>query len=293
MARQDFPEKLKIVLKALVVSRTGLASALDVDKSLVGRWASGAVTPSEHNLAKITRFVAEKMPGFTLFDWDRSIADFAALFGTSMPGQMPTMADLIPAQLLEEATAGSVKRGALYSGLWRSLRASYDLPGRFIQDILMSYIDDAGVMRFKIGVEGVRYEGWSLLLQHQLFSIAFDHDAGTAMFSIFNGVARQKPQVLDGMNLATLRDAGGSPAASASVLTRIGDLTGDREKDEAMFEEAVSKLNPLVPEDDVDPALAKHLTRTVQGEADGLVRLLFADSIARGSRVDEVARSAR
>lgn len=289
MAREEFSEKLKIVLKALVISRTGLASALDVDKSLVGRWVSGAVTPSEHNLAKITRFIAGSVPGFTLFDWDRSLPDFSALFGGSRPGQLPSMADLIPPEILKEASSGGTIRGQQYCGLWRSLRASHDLPGRFIQDICMTYIDDAGTLRHRVGVEGVRYEGWTLLLQHQLFSVAFDRTAGTMMFSIFNGVARQKPQVLDGINLATLRDAGGSPAASASVLTRVADLTGDRETDQALFEETVSALNPLVPEDAVDPDLATHLTRTVLAEEAGMLRLLFADSIARGSTLKEVA----
>ena len=45
-------------LEVLVLSRTGLASSLNVDKSLVGRWASGSICPSEHNRVEITRLVA-------------------------------------------------------------------------------------------------------------------------------------------------------------------------------------------------------------------------------------------
>lgn len=41
-----FSRKLDLVLKALSLSRGRLAAQLGVDKSLAGRWASGAVTPS-------------------------------------------------------------------------------------------------------------------------------------------------------------------------------------------------------------------------------------------------------
>src|SRR3569623_2172243 len=73
--------KLDLVLRALSMSRGRLAAAVGVDKSLVGRWASGAVTPSEHNLANITRVIAELRPGFTMIDWDREPEGLAGLFG--------------------------------------------------------------------------------------------------------------------------------------------------------------------------------------------------------------------
>ena len=52
-----FAAKLDLVLRALSLSRGRLAAALGVDKSLVGRWTSGAVTPSDHNLSRLTQFV--------------------------------------------------------------------------------------------------------------------------------------------------------------------------------------------------------------------------------------------
>ena len=42
---QRFAENLRFVLKALFITRSQLAAALDVDKSIVGRWATGAVHP--------------------------------------------------------------------------------------------------------------------------------------------------------------------------------------------------------------------------------------------------------
>ena len=70
----DFSTKLALALKALSMSRGRLAADLGVDKSLVGRWASGAVSPSDHNLANLTRLIASKTPGMAvwrekLFAW--------------------------------------------------------------------------------------------------------------------------------------------------------------------------------------------------------------------------------
>jgi hypothetical protein len=55
MARlTNFPAKLDLVMKALSFSRGRLAADLGVDKSVVARWATGAVSPSDHNLAALT-----------------------------------------------------------------------------------------------------------------------------------------------------------------------------------------------------------------------------------------------
>ena len=63
-----FSTKLDLVLKALSMSRGRLAADLGVDKSLVGRWASGAVTPSAHNLENLTRLVASRRSASLVLD---------------------------------------------------------------------------------------------------------------------------------------------------------------------------------------------------------------------------------
>lgn len=287
----DFSDKLALVLKALVMSRTALAAGLNVDKSLVGRWVAGSVHPSEHNLALLTRFIAERIDGFTMLDWERSLSDFAERIGVDPPERAAAdpggMLDVIPAPLYEEAARNTRLRGAAYEGIWKGTRASNDLPGRFVHDICIIQRRPDGLIRFCVGVEGVRYEGLSLLLQNQLYSMAADMEHGCLMFSVFNGVARQKPEVLDGINLATLRDAGASPAASPSILHRIADLTGDAEQDEARFEAEIAALEPLAPEGSISPELAAHLTTHVMDGAPGIMRLLFGRSMARGSRLDQ------
>src|ERR1700733_85997 len=81
MANADFGAKLNLVLKAFSLSRGRLAAELKVDKSLVGRWAAGTVTPSAHNLAGLTGLIAKRLPGFSLLDWDLGIAGLAERLG--------------------------------------------------------------------------------------------------------------------------------------------------------------------------------------------------------------------
>lgn len=285
MVRNSFAEKLQLVLKALTLSRTGLASALNVDKSLVGRWASGAVRPSEHNLSLLTKFVSERVDGFSMLHWDADIGAFSAHLGVAAPVSDISMRDWLPEALLEEATRGAKRRAVSYDGIWRSTRFSSDLPGRFLHDITMIRSNEVGVIEFSAGIEGIRYRGRALLLQHQLFSMAADEDSVTMMFGIFNGVARQKAEVLDGLSIGTLRDAGSSPACSAVIMHRIADLTGDAADDEALFEAAVAAQNPLAPEGSVPDEIRAHLENTAKGSP-GLMRMFFQNSMARGPLVD-------
>lgn len=290
MRQDSFGEKLRILLKALVLSRTGLASSLNVDKSLVGRWAAGTVIPSEHNLANLTRFVAGRVDGFTMLDWDGTAADFAARLGVSAASTpLGAVPDWIPPAILDEARRGAGQRGWAYEGLWQSTRASSDLPGRFLCDIVqIRCVPDDGI-RFRSGIETVRYDGVALLLQHQLFYFGADAEQGTVIFGIFSGVARQRAQVIEGLSLGTLRDAGGSPMASACVMSRIGDLSGDPAEDDRRFEAAVAALTPLAPEGSVPPEVQDRLARTHSPDIPGYLRLLFAHSLARGAVLESDA----
>jgi transcriptional regulator with XRE-family HTH domain len=291
MRRSLFAEKLRLVLKALVLSRTGLASALNVDKSLVGRWAAGTVTPSEHNLAGLTRFIAGRIDGFTMLDWERSPADFMARLGVGTSTD-PAGGDLdwIPASILEEARNGARQRGWAYEGLWQSVRASNDLPGRYLRDIVQIRRRAEGTIQFRSGIEGVRYEGTALLLQNQFFFFGADAAHGTVIFGIFSGITRQRAEVIEGLSLGTLRDAGGSPLAAACVMSRIGDLSDDPDEDDRRFESAVSALTPLAPEGAVSQEVQDRLARTYSPDVPGNIRLLFAHSLSRGALLEDDAR---
>ena len=78
---ESFSAKLSFVLKAFSMSRGRLAADMGVDKSIVGRWVTGAVVPSEHNLMLLTAQFARRAPGFTSLSWERTLAELAELVG--------------------------------------------------------------------------------------------------------------------------------------------------------------------------------------------------------------------
>lgn len=285
--------KLELALKALSMSRGRMAAELGVDKSLVGRWISGKVIPSAHNLTRLTELIAGRRPGFTLLDWDRDLEGLAAALGVEASAAAQSsdvLADWIPPAILKEALQGTAMRGGAYEGVWRSTRPSSDLPGRFLHDHCLIQRAENGLLSFRTGVEGVSFEGGALLLQHQLFSVAADRAHGTLLFSIFNGVARQKAEVLDGITLVCLRDAGGSPAASSCVLHRVADPTGDPDEDLRIYEGCISTQGtPLAPEGSVPEAIRAHLVRQTDPAGmglGGLLRMYFGQSMARGTSLD-------
>lgn len=57
-----FSDKFTLALKALSLSRGRLAADLGVDKSVVGRWATGVMTPSAHNMSRLTALIAGQVP---------------------------------------------------------------------------------------------------------------------------------------------------------------------------------------------------------------------------------------
>ena len=60
-----FSENLRLVLKFLSMSSGGLASELQIDKSVVSRWLKGRVQPSAYNLSRLSALMATRAPGLT------------------------------------------------------------------------------------------------------------------------------------------------------------------------------------------------------------------------------------
>jgi transcriptional regulator with XRE-family HTH domain len=148
-----FPERLTFVLKALSMSRGRLASEVGVDKSLVGRWCSGVVTPSSPNLARLTEIIAARKPGFTLHSWDQDLTALAEAFGVPAPAAAPAapVGDMFPFPLLSQPSAADMVRGADYEGIWRSTRPSSEMPGQFVHDHILLRREASGAMSFTLG----------------------------------------------------------------------------------------------------------------------------------------------
>jgi hypothetical protein len=259
----NFSGKLDLALKALSMSRGRLAADLGVDKSLVGRWASGAVTPSEHSLSLLTQLIASKRPGFTMLDWDRDIDALANVFGVELAANDHETAAKTPISSLalpfvEQARTTTARRGATYEGFWRSTRPSVIMPNRFFHDCGMFRREADGLLNCRMGGSGLFFEGYLLPAEGQLFAILYDSIGQTPIFLVINGTPLPKAEALDGLVMAASLDPARTPAAYPIIFERIGDLTGDRAADDAHCKELIA-ADHAAAEGSVPDRVHKHL----------------------------------
>ena len=260
-----FHLKLAFVMKLLSVSRGGLAADLAVDKSLVGRWVTGAVKPSAHNLARLSDYVAERTGPFTMLDWDRPIANLAVHLGAdpqTAPTTDPGEDDGFPFSLMQESRATTARRGTAYEGFFRTTRPYSGLVGRFMHDHMRVRLDARGRLRFEMTTGGVAVQGGIWLLQNQLFVVSAELTSGAFAYVILNGVNSVKAGVLDGLMLSCALDPPRTPMATPILVERVGDLTGDPAADDARLD-AFGALDPLAPEGSVPAHIVSHLARDI------------------------------
>lgn len=272
-ADKHFGAKLGLALKALSMSRGRLAADLGVDKSLVGRWASGAVTPSEHNLSNLTKLIAQKRPGFTMLDWDRDLSGFARVFGVDADiagppadGEGPSQPSGLALPIIDTARQTTARRGKAYEGFWRTTRPSVIMPGEFFHDHGMIRIGEDGLLNIKVGGAGLLFDGWLLLAEGQLFGLIHDTVGSTPIFLVFNGTPLPKASTLDGLVMAAALNAARTPSAYPIILERIGDLSGDAAADMAECEALVSR-DPRATPESCSQAVRDHLVRDIGPEA--------------------------
>ena len=262
--RTDLAGRLRLALQALSLSRGAAAARLGVDKSLVGRWVSGAVRPSEHNLARITALVAERVPGFNLADWERDLESFAALLGIdpalAAPAAPEGPIDALPLSCLQQARGETQRRGAAYEGFWRTTRPSVIMGGQLFHDYGMIRTGESGLLEVSMGGAGLGFRGWALPLEGNLFAILDGAVGFTPLFLIFRGVPLPKATLLDGIALLAALDAARTPAAVPILLERVGDLSGNREADDETCR-ALSAREPVAADGEVPETVLQHLLR--------------------------------
>ncbi|MDQ2861140.1 MAG: hypothetical protein M3T55_10560 [Pseudomonadota bacterium] len=294
---EPFHKKLAFVLKVFSMSRARLAADLRVDKSVVGRWVSGAVRPAAHNLAHLSALVARKLPGFTALDWDRDLEGFAALFGID-PHRLPAPGPRggLPLPFLGQALAMTAQWRAAYEGFFRSTRPFAQYPGRFVHDQCLVRRDDQSLLRLNLATGGVFIDAWLLPLKEKIFIVGSEFTSGTLVFGLLNGVKSARVDVLDGLILSPIHDADQTPTATAIVLERTGDLSGDKAKDDLRFA-ALAGIDSLAAEGSVPKALRDHLTRDIGPEqlavgGDWLLRMPPSRSISQGVPHPQTLRAA-
>lgn len=285
----NFPAKLDLVMKALSFSRGRLAADLGVDKSVVARWATGAVSPSEHNLAALTALIAGRKPGFSMLDWDREPAALLTLFG-GQAAEAPAAAGApvigLPPAMIEQARATTERRGAAYEGFWRTTRPSMLMQHRFFHDHGMIRREANGLLAIQFGGAGLLFEGLMLPAEGQLFVTVYDTVGYTPIYLILNGVPLPKASMLDGLVMGAALNAARSPSAYPIIMERIGDLSGDRAADDAHCAELL-QTHPLAAEGSVPEHIERYLIRDIGPAAEKNGGELFllapvASSLSRG-----------
>jgi transcriptional regulator with XRE-family HTH domain len=291
---EGLSEKLAFVLKALSLSRIQLAAELGVDKSVVGRWVTGAVAPSAHNLTKLTALVAQRASGFSLLDWDRDLTGVAAALGVEAfePGvnPAPTFGDGLPLNLLEQSVSTTRLRGPSYEGIFKSTRPYAQQPGKFIHDHILLRRRPNGLMGYDMMTGGVSVEGWVMLLQNQLFCIGCELTSGSMAFAIFNGVNTINSGRLDGIILSCALDPSRTPTATPVVVDRVANVTDDEEADLALLAKLATP-DPVALASSIDPTIVAHLLPDSGPAAqalggDLLLRMPIIRSLSRGLTPD-------
>nr|QQZ51633.1 hypothetical protein JKL49_12045 [Phenylobacterium glaciei] len=136
----------------------------------------GVGHPSTHNLANITRYLADRQPGFTMLDWDRDIEDFAALFGAIAPVlERPfDVADGVPLAIMPQIRSATTGRARDLECFFRTTRPAEAAPGRFLHDQGMVRLNANGLLEVIMGVRETVYRGWLMPVRGQLFCVATD-----------------------------------------------------------------------------------------------------------------------
>ena len=267
-----FDVKFTFVLKALSITRAQVAVELRVDKSLIGRWATGKAIPSAHNLSRLTGFVAERTGKFSMLDWERELPDLARLIGVDteiglagllLPSASPATSAAGPlATLMADSLPGIARRGSAYAGFFRNTRPCYDFPGKFLVDYVMTWIEDDGIHCLTRCIGNIFVDARILPLHSQVYIVGVEKLSRLPMFCIVNGVNGSRADRYEGILLYSALDPAYTPVASPFLAERVAELSGNQTADEAFFAE-LGKGAGFAPEGSVPPDIAAHLQRDV------------------------------
>jgi transcriptional regulator with XRE-family HTH domain len=288
----ELGEKLSMALKAMNLSRVALAQKMGVDKSLVGRWLSGSVHPTEHNLARIAGLVATWRPDFTLADWHLGRDAFAARFGIEAPPRTAhggTPSD-DPLMSFLQGVGGELQfRGGAYEGFWRTSRPSLLVKDRVFHDYGMIFRNSQGMLEVRMHGAGLDFRGMMLPAAGNVFVFLLDMTGGTPMSVQFKGVSLPKAMVLDGILMFAALDPDRTPAAVPIILERIEDLCGDQQEDEETLKRICGEERAPIASLD-DATVASRIFRDVGPNAalegkEMFLSVRSADSLSRGITV--------
>ncbi len=272
----DLAGRLKLALKVVNLSPGGLGLAVGVDKSVVSRWLSGKVMPNGHNMSRIAAEITRHRPGFSALMFEASSADFLAALGLAPTDAMPQGDGLLlPHGALDTARRETARRGAEYFGHYAMYYWSFSFPGRIARMALMLRPSER-LIEARYGANDFEFRGWALLMMNRLY-IQFVEKRYEAMaFLVTNSGQQPQTQRMTGMLMGP-SDRLMSPTASAVLMLREGDVTGDDARDEIEFRRR-QDFDPMAAGDAAPPEVRAALLSQVEAVsvAEGRIALLQA-----------------
>lgn len=255
-----FADRLGLVMKVLALSRGQLAVALAVDKSLVSRWLTGSTEPGNHNLARLTAYVAERTPGFTMLDWEAGLPALRRRLGlpdeptalvpaTRGNGHDPglLLPDFARLPAFTPARHETAALGRRYLGLWRLLVPSSVRPRELHWEHLLLEIAGDWLIGRAIGY-CYEWPAAGCIVNGQL--VLWLSDANDFVFRLFARANGPIVDRVDGLILAVASSPGQPPTAFRFVAEHLADTT------EAEAElEARAAERRIVAHDEVAPDL--------------------------------------
>lgn len=245
----DLPLKLDMLMKAASLSRVALAQKLAVDKSLVGRWLSGAVHPTDHNLSRLSSLLGEHFPDFRLADWFEDIGKLAERHGLALdaPDREISLRGVL-GEFLAAVGGEGATRGGAYEGFWRTSRPSLLMPGELFHDYGLIRRGTSGLVEVRMGGSGLEFEGYLIPVAGNVAVYLFDRIGRSPVTCMFKGVTLPRAMVFDGLLLLAALDSARTPVAFPIIVERVGDLSGDREADDLRYAEIIETApQPLEP----------------------------------------------
>jgi len=285
---EGLAEKLDMLLKASSMSRVALAQEVGVDKSLVGRWVKGTIHPGDHNLSRLTAVFKARFPELTLADWWEETSVLAERAGITYRPGFPAGPELRAegpfAKIIESSEYEMGLRAKTYEGFWRTTRPSLLMPEEEFHDYGFFRMTENGMMEVRMEGAGLRFDGWMFTIAGNLYAFLYDPVGRTPLIVLMKGVTLPRAMSMEGLLLLSALDPARTPAAFPVLLERIGDLTGDREADEARVGEmAESRPQPIEPiSDEERRALLYRDVGPEAQKAGGPLLLAISGAYSRG-----------
>lgn len=240
---EDFAGRLRLALKQANISPAALGAAVGVDKSVVSRWLSGRVRPTQHNLTRIAAVLAQGLPGFTVLAFEAPTSEFRALVQPLAAQPQSGQGLAIPFAVIESARRETGRRGVEYFGAYLMYYRSFSQPGRIARMAMMLRPAD-GLIEARYGAEGFTFQGWALLMLNRMYLVLAEERFEAMAFLVLNAGQQPKARFITGI-LSGPAEGMLVPTASPVALMRQRDLTGNAERDlEAHLQDC--HLPPLI-----------------------------------------------